>query len=436
MGRPILLLSLCVALLGTAQATSLLDAVNAARDFDSRISAARNAQLAGYEKRWQGLAGLLPRAQIKGNYTKQDQPEASYAAAVRRHGYAVSITQPILDLSRIADLKRGEVLAIQADAEFSKAQQDLITQVSDTYFDVLYQREVLQAAISAKDAFAKQLAKAQASLELGDGTITEADEALANLDQAHAAAIAAESAFEIAGGTYTRLTGLPSNEIMPMTSRCEPLPLPIDLATAMDHAALNNLDVRMAELQLEQSRADIATAAGANFPVANLQASYGTDWSHSANQRSLGQWYGTTSRTRSTAIGVTVTIPLFAGGGQLSVAREAYLRRDQARDSLEDARRKARESARAAYLGITNGNSLVRARKRALASADSKVNSTRLGHEVGLRTHLDELNALQRYFEAVRDLASARYSNLRARLQLSAALGRLSDIDLAGLPCD
>ncbi|KWK11972.1 hypothetical protein WT94_11010, partial [Burkholderia stagnalis] len=43
------------------QAADLLDAVDAARGFDAGIAAAGNARLAGREKRWQGLAGLLPR---------------------------------------------------------------------------------------------------------------------------------------------------------------------------------------------------------------------------------------------------------------------------------------------------------------------------------------------------------------------------------------
>ena len=61
--------------------------------------------------------------------------------------------------------------------------------------------------------------------------------------------------------------------------------------------------------------------------------------------------------------------------------------------------------------------------------------STHLGREVGLRTQIDELNAQQRYFEAVRDLADARYRYLRARLQLSAALGTLGEADVAAIAC-
>ncbi|MCA8093034.1 TolC family protein [Burkholderia anthina] len=224
-------------------------------------------------------------------------------------------------------------------------------------------------------------------------------------------------------------------ELSPISWQCAPPAVPVDLATAMDNAARDNVDVRIAGKQMDQSQSDVVAATSAHLPVVNLQASYGTNWSRGANENGLDTVFGTTSKTRSSMIGVTVTIPLFAGGGPLSVSREAYRRRDQARDALEDARRKARERARAAYLGITNGVALIRAQERVLTSADSKLRSTRVGREVGLRTLIDELNAQQHYFEAIRDLADARYRYLRARLQLSAALGTLGDEDVAGIGC-
>lgn len=430
-----LLFWLFALLTSATHATNLTDAVNAAQTYDAGISSARNARLAGREKLSQGVASLLPRAQIESNYTKQDQPNAAYAATVRRHGYTAGITQPLFDVPGFANFKRGKVLATQADVEFSRAQQELITLVSDSYFNVLYLREVLQATTAAEETFAKLLAQAQVALELGDGTVMDVTEAQANLDQAHATAVAAENDLEIESGKYTRLTGLLASEIQPTIGQCPPLNIPPDLPAAMQEASVNNVNVRIAELQLSQSRIDVAAAIGTSLPIVKLEASYGARWSRGANQNLLDQWLGTTSNTQSTTIGVTVTIPLFAGGAQLSVSREAYHRFNQARDSLEDARRSARESARAAYLNVRNGNALVRARKQAWASASNKVASTRLGHEVGLRSSLDELNALQRYFEAIRDLANAHYNQMRMRLQLSAAMGTLSDADLVGLPC-
>ncbi|WP_334043061.1 TolC family outer membrane protein [Burkholderia ambifaria] len=419
----------------SANAVDLVDAVNAARAFDSGFAAAHDAQLAGHEKRWQGLAGLLPRAQLDGAYTKQDQPTAAYAAAVRRHNVTASITQPLFDVTRFAQYRRGSALADEADVEFVKAGQTLISSVADAYFDVLHAREVLQAANAALQAFDAQFDRARAALRLGDGTLTDVDEARANRDDALASKIGAQNDLEVARGALRRLTGLDADALAQIDWRCVPDAIPLDLSAAMDEAARENLDVRIAQRRLDQAKADVVAATGAHLPLVNLQASYGTNWSRGANENMLDDVFGTTSKTRATTIGVTVTIPLFAGGGLLSSSREAYRRRDQFRDALEDARRKAREGARTAYLGITNGLALMRARERALTSADSKVRSTRLGRDVGLRTQIDELNAQQRYFEAIRDLADARYRYLRARIQLSSALGTLGDADVASIAC-
>lgn len=429
------LVGILLLFVSSAHATDLADAVNAARGFDAGFAAAHDAQLAGREKRWQGLAGLLPRAQLDGAYTKQDQPTAAYAAAVRRHNVTASIVQPLFDVTRFAQFRRGSALADEADVEFTKAGQTLISTVADAYFDVLHAREVLQAVEAARKTFQAQFDRARAALQVGDGILTDVDEARANLDDALARKVGTQNDLEVARGTFRRLTGLDADTIDPVEWRCVPDTMPFDLRAAMDEAARENLDVRIAEERLDQSKADVVAATGAHLPLVSLQATYGTNWSRGANENVLDNVFGTTSKTRSTTVGVTVTIPLFAGGGQLSASREAYRRRDQSRDAVEDARRKAREAARASYLGIVNGLAMMRARERAVASADSKVKSTRYGRDVGLRTQIDELNAQQRYFEALRDVADARYRYLRARIQLSAALGTLSDADVASLAC-
>ncbi len=418
-----------------SQAANLVDSVNAARTFDTGLAAARAAYGAGQEKRWQGLAGLLPRAQVVADYTKQDQPSAPYAAAVHRHSYSVNVTQPLFDMSRVAGYRRGNVLADKAEVEFRKAEQQVIVAVSDAYFDVLYQHDVLEAARSARQAFARQLDRAQAALDVGDGTRTEVSEAQANFDEADARAVTAENDLEVARVAYRRLTGLDGAALQPIAWQCTSRVPPPSLDVALGETDAENLDVRAAEFALAQAKTDVMDANAAHLPVLDLRASYGTNWSRGANQNELDRIFGTTSKTRSTTVGVTLTIPLFAGGARLSQSREAYRLRDQAENLLEDARRKARQGARSAYLGVIGGAALIRARERAVTSAGTKVESTRYGREVGLRTGIDELNAQQQYYDAIRSLAEARYKYLKDRISLSAVLGRLGDQDLESLEC-
>jgi len=418
-----------------AHGTTLAQAVDTARVFDTAISAARHAERAGAQKRWQGLAGLLPKVQLEGSYTRQDQPSASYAAGVRRHYYAVTVTQPLFDLSRYADYQRGVAQAGGAEVELASARQQLVINVADAFFEVLYQREVLQAARAAKQAFGKQLEQARLALNIGEGTRTEVDEAQANYDDAQAREIGAVNDLEVAGGTYSRLTGLSAADIDPLSGVCRPAPPMTEMENTLARAESDNLEVRSAVFQLDESQADIKTASASHLPVVNLQGSYGSNWSRAQNSNVLDDLFGTTSKTRTSMIGITVTIPLFSGGAGISMSREAYSRRAQRRDLLEDARRRARQDARSAFLGIVNGAAKLKAQQRAVESAHSRVESTHYGREVGLRTSVDELTAQQKYFEAVRDLADARFRYITARLQLSAVLGTIAQDDLGAFGC-
>jgi len=71
-------------------AANLVDAVNAARSFDTDMAAAREGQQAGHEKRWQGIAGFLPSAQLDGGYNKNSQPGMPYGEYVQKHNWSAS----------------------------------------------------------------------------------------------------------------------------------------------------------------------------------------------------------------------------------------------------------------------------------------------------------------------------------------------------------
>lgn len=421
---------------GSAHSLTLQEAVLAGSVYDSEISAARNAQRADSQKRLQGFASLLPVVSLNGAYSKQDQPGATYAAGVTRHNYSVNLTQPLFDIAKYAAWKRGDAIADNADVVLMQAEQTLITRVAEAYFRVIYQRDVLKSAINAKAAYGKQLSQTQVALQVGEGTRLERDEAQANYDRAMADAIAAKNDLEEAGMVFSRLTGHPPEEIEPVTLTCVMrFPVSDDFKALQQRAAQNNLQVRAALFQLEQTQADLLAAHGAHLPVITLQAGYGTNWSKAEQSNVLDVVFGTTSRTRSSNIGINVSIPLFSGGSQISQSIEAVRRRDRGKDLLEDTRRKARQETQSAWLKLKNGRSQYLAEKKALASARNKADSTAYGRRVGLRTIIDELNAEQEYYKSLQTLAKLQYDYLNARLKLSMELGELDYSQLDRYHC-
>jgi outer membrane protein len=126
-------------------------------------------------------------------------------------------------------------------------------------------------------------------------------------------------------------------------------------------------------------------------------------------------------------------MPLFQGGSVSSKWREAEANRDRANQELENARRNVAQQTRQAYLGVVSGIAQVKALQQALASGESVLEASKLGHEVGVRTNLDVLNAQQQLFSTRRDLYQAQYNYLISQLRLKAAVGVLAESDLTGV---
>lgn len=418
---------LCLALPLGACAFDLLDAWRAARQYDSGYAAAGADLRAGSEQGVQGRAQLLPQINLTGSYNRNapiNQPtQSGWATGGESHGHGVTLTQPLFDVGRYAGYRKGQINDALAQTTYDTSTQQLMVDVAAAYFNVLLAQDTLAATEIAKKAFAGQLAQARTEFEIGTATITDTDEAQAGYDSALADEIQAQSDLEINRNQLARLTGLPPLQLQPLGSII-PLdtPRPGTLEGWLALAQANSLKIRSAEQTLALAEQTITEKRAGHLPVVQLSAGY-QDTTTNDPLTTLNA----PARSRGSTIGVTLTLPLYAGGGIDSQVREALARRDSARDQLEDARRQVREAIRKAWLGVTSGAAYVRAQEQRLKSARSKLASTQLGREVGVRTNLDLLKAQQDYSEVLKNLASARYRFLNARLQLAQAAGLLDE---------
>ena len=180
---------------------------------------------------------------------------------------------------------------------------------------------------------------------------------------------------------FQLLTGLPATGLQPLMDNLPlTLPEPSDVSAWLAGIEHGNLDVLIRQKQLLIAQKSIEVSRSGHLPT--VSASAGWQKAFSNQPTSLP---GSSDSEGKTA-GITINIPLFAGGGVQSQVREKAALRDAARDDLETARRTAEQSVRTAYLGVTAGAAQVQARQNVLASSESQLAATRLGMEVGVRT--------------------------------------------------
>lgn len=286
----------------------------------------------------------------------------------------------------------------------------------------------MSAAEASEAAYKKQFDYAQKRLEVGLAPITDVHEARASYDGARATTIEAKNSLKDAYQALEEITGQPVNRLMALPADFRPeLPAGKDanawVATALDsNPALKSLDY-----QVKSAEADVSTARAGHLPTLSLSGSYGRGATWGGSTVGTGS-YSTNGSADSKSIGLSLNVPIFAGGGTQSKVRAALAQRDMAQDSFEQQRRSIIRNTRNAYNTLEAGISEVEARRLALVSAQSAYEASQVGLEVGTRTVLDVLQNQRTLFAAEQDYSTAKYNYLQNRLLLAQAAGTL-DID-------
>lgn len=420
--RPGVWLGLCLGLWAAEGAAfDLLEAFAAAKTHSADYAAARYAGEAEAEQKRQALAPLLPQASATAHYRHQP---ASSAADSSSRGWQVQVSQVLFDPALTAQYRQGRLAAEAAAWRVKEAESRLLLEVAQAYLAVLQQQDSLAAIREEKAAYTRQRQQARALFDKGAATIVDVHEAQAGHDAALAKEIDTVSRLQLARHRLADLTGL--TETLPQA--LSPAGPPADWLAGRSEsdwqtlARQHNPERQLQQLALEQARQAVAAARGGHSPKLSLNGAY-QDHRNTQDYGGFDRHY----RSKGGSVSVQLNIPLYSGGQTASRVREAAARELQQRELLTAAERRVRLAVHQAYRQTHDARYRILAQQRLWESNRSKLESVRLGRQVGVRSNLDELQAVQAEAEARQQLAEARYGQIMAYLQLLAHSGTLTD---------
>jgi outer membrane protein len=347
----------------------------------------------------------------------------------------VNLSQSVFDWTNWNNLNTAEKRAMQSQTILDAEAQGLIVRVSQNYFNVLKAVDDLGFAGAEKRAIERQLEQTKQRFAVGLIAITDVHEAQAQFDSAVAREIAAQNMLETARETLREITGQYHSELASLdTSKFETVqPSPATADAWVTLAEQLNLNIKANKLALDVAQNDIENAKAGHYPTLSLDAAYGTGDSESKNTF-LGNTQTTNlPRLDNSRIGLNLRVPLYSGGATTAatdVARANYVAASQ---DLEQSYRTAVRQVRVSFNDINANISTIRALEQAVISAESALNATEAGFEVGTRTIVDVLQSTRNLFEARRNLSGARYNYVIAILSLKQAAGNLSEQDLLAI---
>lgn len=388
-------------------------------------------------------ARLLPQVNLTAGYTKLMAERAQLLDAGlvnvdnETNGWnaQLNLTQSIFDWTNWENLNTAEKRAMQSQTNLDAAIQALIVRVSQTYFNVLKAVDDLGFAEAEKRAIERQLEQTKQRFAVGLTAITDVHEAQAQFDSAVARQIAAQNNLETAREALREITGQYHSELASLNTDKFATQTPSP-ATADEWVKLSeelNLTLKANKLALEIAQNDIDNAVAGHYPTVTLDATYGTA-DNTTEYTLAGQTQKTNlPRLDTKQIGLNLQVPLYSGGAttaQTSVARANYVAVSQ---DLELSYRTAVRQVRSSFNDINANIATIHALEQAVISAESALNATEAGFEVGTRTIVDVLQSTRNLFEARRNLSGARYNYVVAILTLKQAAGNLSEQDLLAI---
>ncbi|CAK2092011.1 outer membrane protein [Vibrio crassostreae] len=411
----------------SAFADTLAEVYDQAKQNDPQLLRSAAQRDAAFEAVTSSRSNLLPQINLTANYdiNRGDRDTSGVGNSSidnNTWGAAIGFSQELYQRSSWITLDTAEKTARQSDSAYAAEQQALILRVATAYFEVLRAQDNLEFVRAEKAAVARQLEQTKQRFEVGLSAITDVHDAQAQYDGVLADEVLAENDLtnsyeglrEITGQEHSNLSILDTDRFSASKSSESAVAL-------VEQAEQKNLSLLAARISQDVAKDNISLASSGHLPSLTLDGSYAL-----SDQSNSTQDYDQDNLN----IGLNLVVPLYTGGNTTSLTKQAEYNYVAASEDLEATYRSVVKDVRAFNNNISASIGALRAYEQSVVSAQSALEATEAGFDVGTRTIVDVLDSTRRLYDANKNLSDARYNYILSVLQLRQAVGTLSEQDI------
>ena len=382
------------------------------------------------------MAALLPQIGLTMGYTKSDSTsfesvDEKVENDSNQFTRGLSLSQTLFDLGAWNSLDIADKQALQANAQYDSAKQNLIVRVAEGYFNVLSAIDNLEFIKTEKRAIERQLEQTKQRYAVGLTAITDVHEAQAQFDNSVAQEIIANNSVETAREQLREITGKYHAKLDFLNTETFSTTKPArDSSDFLNIAKDKNISLQVAKVTVDIAQDQIKLARAGHYPKLTLSASYGDSLTDADRD---GTSLTRQPRADSTSVGLNFSLPLYSGGATVAATDQARAFYVAASQDYEANYRAITRTVITSYNQVVSDIATYKALEQAVVSAQSALKATEAGFEVGTRTIVDVLVSTQNLYNAKRNLADVRYRYVLSTLRLKQAAGTLTSKDLAAI---
>ena len=398
----------------TGQATaeplslSILDAINRALEHNLGILLSDDARGRAEGARWKALGGLLPTVGGRLAETRQQLDLAAYGFPLpdgippivgpfNLFDARVAITQPIIDLHAINDLRAERHNVSAAGHTYQGARELVVLVAANAYLQALASSARADSARAQLDS--AQALFTQASDLKQNGLVAGIDvlRAEVELSTEKQRVTATANDFEKAKLQLARIIGLPIGQSLALVSDLPSVPVPdITFQSALDQAYRSRPDFLAALDRVKAAEAMRAAAIGDNLPSLVVNADY-------------GEVVAPTSSHSTFAITGAVNIPIFQGGRTRGKVIEADADLRSRKSEVEDLRAGIYYDVKTAFMDLQASGEQLQVATRAREVATTALAQARDRFAAGVTSNIEVVQGQEAVSRANEQYINALY---------------------------
>ncbi len=317
--------------------------------------------------------------------------------------------------ARAANLEYAQQLLAAANATQEGTLQSVFLAAVQAFYKLQAAEAAVRASLDAERAAQQSFAAAQARYLAGSATPADKLQAKTAWSQSSLNRITAEATLHKARGSLANVMGWDANQavsIAPAQTAAAPVEFSHDIQALIEQAKQQRPDLRAAEAQVKAAQASSEAARAAGKPSIALTASSNQSSSNGIN-------------SHGSSLGVSVSVPLFAGYAPTYRVRAAEAQVEVRTAQLERLRSQTSLDVWNAYQDLLSATQALHSTADLLDSASQSQRMTVGRYQAGVGTMLDVLNAQSSLANAQQQGIQAQLNWNISRATLAQAVGKL-----------
>ena len=312
--------------------------------------------------------------------------------------------------------RQAESQVLAARATLRSTEQTVLLSAATAYMNLLRDSAILDLQRRNVEVLQEQLRQTRDRFNVGEVTRTDVAQSESSLAQGRSAVLTAESNYKSSVATYRQVIGVDPGKLSPgaPVDRFSPT----TLVAAIGVANAGHPSVTLAQYNVDAAISAVKIAEGALYPTLSVTGSFQKNWLSTQSLSIMEQY-------QASVLG-TLSVPIYQGGSEYSLIRQAKETLGQQRLNLDTSRDQVRQTVVQSWGLLEAAKANIEATNAQVQAAEIALNGVREEARVGQRTTLDVLNAQQSLVNARVAVVTAQHDRVVASYTLLAAVGRLT----------